>query len=104
MVSLASDKAHPHACIAVMNLSCGKYNKIEIINIPNVLEAMQDVILGTHFTSGQVMQEAQLKATTCIKNLSNDDANDAALLSTPGLVEAVGYIARETCGEEGATK
>jgi len=103
MVSLASGKARLHACIAVMNLSCSKSNKIEIANIPDVLEAMRDVMLGTHFTSGQVAQEARLKATTCIKNLSNADANDAALLGTPGLVEAVGHVARETCGGEGAT-
>jgi hypothetical protein len=30
-------------------------------------------------------EEAQLKTTTCIKNLSNADANDAALLQTKGL-------------------
>eukprot|EP00957_Ditylum_brightwellii_P041450 3138836-Ditylum_brightwellii.AAC.1 len=93
MVFLASGKAQLYACIAVMNLSCGKFNKIEIAKIPNILEAMQDVMLNTHFTSGQVIQEAQLKATTCINNLSNADANDVALLSTPGLVEAVGHVA-----------
>eukprot|EP00957_Ditylum_brightwellii_P127980 9760104-Ditylum_brightwellii.AAC.2 len=41
MVSLALGKTRLHACIAVMNLSCGKYNKIEIANIPNVLEVMR---------------------------------------------------------------
>jgi hypothetical protein len=72
-VPLASEKARLHACIAIMNLSCGKANKIEIAKIPDVLEAMRDVMVN--FTD-----EARLKATTCIKNLSNADANDAALL------------------------
>jgi hypothetical protein len=51
-----------------------------------------------------VAEEARLKATTCIKNLSNADANDGALLSTPGLVEALGVVAEASCSEErGAT-
>merc|ERR1719157_156445 len=33
-VPLASEKARLHACIAIMNLSCGKANKIEIAKIP----------------------------------------------------------------------
>ena len=94
---LASEKARLHACIAVMNLSCGKANKIEIAKIPDVLESMRDVMVNTS-------DEARLKATTCIKNLSNADANDAALLSTPGLVEALGHVAEVTCTPEaGAT-
>jgi len=94
---LASEKARLHACIAVMNLSCGKANKIEIAKIPDVLESMRDVMVNTS-------DEARLKATTCIKNLSNADANDAALLSTPGLVEALGHVAAVTCTPEaGAT-
>ncbi|KAG7356729.1 hypothetical protein IV203_001415 [Nitzschia inconspicua] len=96
-VPLASEKARLHACIAIMNLSCGKANKIEIAKVPEVLEAMRDVMLN----SGD---EARLKATTCIKNLSNADANDAALLGTPGLVEALGQVASITCSpENGAT-
>jgi hypothetical protein len=94
---LASEKARLHACIAVMNLSCGKANKIEIAKIPEVLESMRDVMANTG-------DEARLKATTCIKNLSNADANDAALLSTPGLVESLGHVAAVTCTpESGAT-
>ena len=96
-IPLASEKARLHACIAIMNLSCGKANKIEIAKIPEVLEAMRDVMLN----SGD---EARLKATTCIKNLSNADANDGALLGTPGLVEALGKMAALTCSMEmGAT-
>jgi hypothetical protein len=96
-VPLASEKARLHACIAIMNLSCGKANKIEIAKIPEVLEAMRDVMLN----SGD---EARLKATTCIKNLSNADSNDGALLGTPGLVEALGKMAAITCSPEmGAT-
>ncbi len=96
-IPLASEKARLHACIAIMNLSCGKANKIEIAKIPEVLEAMRDVMLN----SGD---EARLKATTCIKNLSNADANDGALLGTPGLVEALGKMAALTCSPEtGAT-
>ena len=96
-VPLASDKARLHACIAIMNLSCGKANKIEIAKIPDVLEAMRDVMVNSN-------DEAKLKATTCIKNLSNADANDAALLATPGLVEALGHVAATTCmPETGAT-
>lgn len=79
-------KARLHACIAIMNLSCGKSNKVEIARIPEVLLAMRDVMMDS------VMTEARLKATTCIKNLSNADANDAALLGTPGLVEALGHV------------
>jgi hypothetical protein len=96
-IPLASEKARLHACIAIMNLSCGKANKIEIAKVPEVLEAMRDVMLN----SGD---EARLKATTCIKNLSNADANDGALLGTPGLVEALGKMAAATCSPEtGAT-
>eukprot|EP00934_Nitzschia_sp_Nitz4_P007162 Nitzschia sp. Nitz4//scaffold17_size182527//153379//156633//NITZ4_001878-RA/size182527-processed-gene-0.29-mRNA-1//1//CDS//3329539412//7152//frame0 len=94
---LASEKARLHACIAIMNLSCGKANKIEIAKVPDVLEAMREVMLHSS-------DEAKLKATTCIKNLSNADANDAALLGTPGLVEALGKVASATCTvENGAT-
>mmetsp|Transcript_22705 Transcript_22705/g.47899 ORF Transcript_22705/g.47899 Transcript_22705/m.47899 type:complete len:1715 (-) Transcript_22705:911-6055(-) len=113
---VASDKARLHACIAIMNLSCGKSNKVEITNITEILEAMRDVMLGRHFTStpkkssspaslaGTIADEARLKATTCIKNLSNADANDAALLGTPGLVETLGFVAEATCHPEtGAT-
>eukprot|EP00529_Nitzschia_sp_RCC80_P007226 CAMPEP_0113505444 /NCGR_PEP_ID=MMETSP0014_2-20120614/35321_1 /TAXON_ID=2857 /ORGANISM="Nitzschia sp." /LENGTH=1278 /DNA_ID=CAMNT_0000400759 /DNA_START=399 /DNA_END=4231 /DNA_ORIENTATION=+ /assembly_acc=CAM_ASM_000159 len=97
VVPLASEKARLHACIAIMNLSCGKANKIEIAKVPDVLEAMRDVMLHSS-------DEARLKATTCIKNLSNADANDAALLGTPGLVEALGHVAAITCSPEtGAT-
>lgn len=96
-VPLASEKARLHACIAIMNLSCGKANKIEIAKIPDVLEAMREVMLNS-------ADEARLKATTCIKNLSNADANDAALLGTPGLLEALGHVAAATCSPEtGAT-
>jgi hypothetical protein len=96
-VPLASEKARLHACIAIMNLSCGKANKIEIAKIPEVLEAMRDVMLNS-------TDEARLKATTCIKNLSNADANDAALLGTHGLLEALGHVASVTCSvETGAT-
>lgn len=96
-VPLASEKARLHACIAIMNLSCGKANKIEIAKIQDVLESMRDVMLNS-------ADEARLKATTCIKNLSNADANDAALLGTPGLVEALGHVASVTCSPEtGAT-
>jgi hypothetical protein len=96
-IPLASEKARLHACIAIMNLSCGKANKIEIAKVPDVLEAMRDVMLNSS-------DEARLKATTCIKNLSNADANDAALLGTPGLVEALGQVAASTCSpQNGAT-
>ena len=113
---VASDKARLHACIAIMNLSCGKSNKVEITNVPDILESMRDVMLGRHFSSspknssssaslpGTIADEARLKATTCIKNLSNADANDAALLGTPGLVETLGFVAEATCHPElGAT-
>jgi hypothetical protein len=94
---LASEKARLHACIAIMNLSCGKANKIEIAKIPQVLESMRDVMANSS-------DEARLKATTCVKNLSNADANDAALLGTPGLVESLGHVAAVTCTpESGAT-
>jgi hypothetical protein len=96
-IPLASEKARLHACIAIMNLSCGKANKIEIAKIRDVLESMREVMLNS-------TEEARLKATTCIKNLSNADANDAALLGTPGLVEALGHVAAVTCSPEtGAT-
>jgi hypothetical protein len=96
-IPLASEKARLHACIAIMNLSCGKANKIEIAKVLDVLEAMRDVMINNH-------DEARLKATTCVKNLSNADANDSALLGTPGLVEALGHVAAATCRpESGAT-
>jgi hypothetical protein len=104
IIGTASDKARLHACIAVMNLSCGKSNKVEITNVSEVLEAMRDVMRGRFFTSRtSIAEEARLKATTCIKNLSNADANDAALLGTPGLVETLGTVAEATCRPEGAT-
>lgn len=88
-----NSKARLHACIAIMNLSCGKANKIEIAKIPQVLSAMRDVMMepatspSTHHAS-----ETRLKATTCIKNLSNADANDSALLNSPKLIEALGHV------------
>ena len=115
-ICVASDKARLHACIAIMNLSCGKSNKVEITGVPEILEGMRDVMLGRHFSTSpktsssnpslpkSVVDEARLKATTCIKNLSNADANDAALLGTTGLVETLGYVAEATCHPEtGAT-
>lgn len=104
IIGTASDKARLHACIAVMNLSCGKSNKVEITNVSEILEAMRDVMRGRYFTSRtSIAEEARLKATTCIKNLSNADANDAALLGTRGLVETLGMVAEATCRPEGAT-
>lgn len=92
----SSEKARLHACIAIMNLSCGKANKTQIAKEPLVLQAMCRVMMtGT--------DEARLKATTCIKNLSNADANDSALLSTPGLVQALALTAARTCQGTGAT-
>lgn len=115
-ICVASDKARLHACIAIMNLSCGKSNKVEITGVPEILEGMRDVMLGRHFSTSpktsssnpslpkSVVDEARLKATTCVKNLSNADANDAALLGTTGLVETLGYVAEATCHPEtGAT-
>ncbi len=121
-MGLVSGKARLHACIAIMNLSCGKANKIEIASIPEVLDAMKDVMLAEpeHFspatsspvpngnssnaTPKSVSIEARLKATTCVKNLSNADANDGALLAADGLVNALAQVAVETCsGEKGAT-
>lgn len=90
-IGLASPRGRLHACIAIMNLSCGKSNKIEIAKCQAVLETMRDVMLCT---TGVNAAEARLKATTCVKNLSNADANDAALLHCPGLVEALGTVAR----------
>lgn len=87
---MASGKAQLHACIAIMNLSCGKANKTNIAQVTEVLTAMRDVMLGSN-------DEARLKATTCIKNLSNADANDAALLQTPGVVQALAHVASYTC-------
>lgn len=109
VIGVASDKARLHACIAIMNLSCGKSNKVEITNVPEILEAMRDVMQGRYFSKppktsssapascSTLADEARLKATTCIKNLSNSDANDAALLGTRGLVETLGSIAEATC-------
>jgi hypothetical protein len=95
-----NSKTRLHACIAIMNLSCGKSNKIQIAQLPLVLQSMRHVMMDAATTSewqalttsanaAQHLQESRLKATTCIKNLSNADANDANLLHTPGLVEAL---------------
>jgi hypothetical protein len=118
---LVSGKARLHACIAIMNLSCGKANKIEIGSIPEVLDAMRVVMMAPpeHFappisspsvsssstaTPKSIAEEARLKATTCIKNLSNADANDNVLLESPGLIEALGFVAGSTCSRSrGAT-
>lgn len=119
---LVSGKGRLHACIAIMNLSCGKANKLEIASIPEVLESMRDVMVSVpeHFspatssppiattssnvTPKSVSEEARLKAATCVKNLSNADANDASLLGAKGLVEALAHAAVATCSEEhGAT-
>ena len=118
---LVSGKARLHSCIALMNLSCGKSNKVEIASLPEVLGAMRDVMISdaheffpptsssmtsssTTTSASQVNEEARLKAVTCIKNLSNADANDAALLGMRGLVEALGYAAMKSCSEvTGAT-
>jgi hypothetical protein len=122
-MGLVSGKARLHACIAIMNLSCGKANKVEIASITEVLEAMRDVMMAkpdnfspatsspiisssnsTNVTPKNVAAEARLKAVTCIKNLSNADRNDAALLNAEGLIEALAHVAEDTCaGEKGAT-
>jgi len=122
-MGLVSGKSRLHACIAIMNLSCGKANKVEIASITEVLEAMRDVmkakpenfspatsspILSNSSSSNvspkNVAAEARLKAATCIKNLSNADRNDGALLNAEGLIEALAHVAQETCaGEKGAT-
>ena len=122
-MGLVSGKSRLHACIAIMNLSCGKANKVEIASITEVLEAMRDVmtakpdnfspatsspILSSSSSSNvspkNVAAEARLKAATCIKNLSNADRNDGALLNAEGLIEALAHVAQETCaGEKGAT-
>lgn len=119
-MGLVSGKARLHACIAIMNLSCGKANKIKIASVTEVLDAMRDVMMAvpenfSPATSSQAMsgnsnatpksvsEEARLKATTCIKNLSNADRNDAALLGAEGLIEALAHVARKTCfGPKGA--
>jgi len=84
----ATHKTRLHACIAIMNLSCGKANKILICACPAVLHAMRHVMVQID------CPEASLKATTCIKNLSNADANDNALLETTGLLQALAHVAR----------
>ena len=122
-MGLVSGKARLHACIAIMNLSCGKANKVEIAAITEVLEAMRDVMMAkpenfspatsspiisssnsSNVTPKNVAAEARLKAATCVKNLSNADRNDAALLNAEGLIEALAHVATDTCaGEKGAT-
>merc|ERR1740124_2126305 len=91
-----------------MNLSCGKANKLQIASISEILEAMRDVMMappeqfspatstpplpnGTMSTTSpnSVAEEARLKAATCVKNLSNADANDSSLLGSPGLMDAL---------------
>merc|ERR1719354_1360159 len=58
---------------------------------------------NSNATPKSVSEEARLKATTCIKNLSNADRNDAALLGAEGLIEALAHVARKTCfGPKGA--
>lgn len=121
-MGLVSGKARLHSCIAIMNLSCGKANKIEIASIGEVLDAMRDVMMAkpenfspatsspipsassSNATPKTVSEEARLKATTCIKNLSNADRNDAALLGAEGLIEGLAFVANKTCsGPKGAT-
>lgn len=95
---LSSPRGRLHACIAIMNLSCGKSNKLEIAKCREVLETMRDVmLLKVDNSDSRHASEARLKATTCIKNLSNADANDGALLNCPRLVEALGKVAETTC-------
>jgi len=43
---LVSGKVRLHACIAIMNLSCGKANKLEIVSITKILEVMRDVMMA----------------------------------------------------------
>jgi len=97
-IPLSSPRGRLHACIAIMNLSCGKSNKLEIAKCQHVLETMRDVmLLKVDNSDSRHASEARLKATTCIKNLSNADANDSALLLCNGLVEALGKVAATTC-------
>lgn len=121
-MGLVSGKARLHACIAIMNLSCGKANKVKIASIAEVLEAMREVMVSTpenfspatspsitgstssSATPKSVATEARLKAATCVKNLSNADKNDEVLLEADGLIAALAFVAAETCGgEKGAT-
>ena len=106
----ATEKARLHACIALMNLSCGKANKTTIAQEPRVLAALTKVLLQSSTASNISRNrsdddddETRLKAMACIKNLSNTDANDAALLQSPGLLSAVARTAAMTCQGNGAT-
>ena len=77
-------------------LSCGihKANKIEIAKVPEVLEAMRDVVVMNNH------DEARLTTTTCIKNLSYAEVNDSSLFGTPRLVESLRHVAVATCSPE----
>ena len=99
MYSTRATKSRLHACIAIMNLSCGKTNKKVIASNRNVLAALVKV-LALPFHNGNSQQhqiEVILKGVTCIKNLSNADVNDAVLLGCKGLVSKIGSAARSSC-------
>ena len=122
-MGLVSGKARLNACMAIGNLSCGRANKLEIASITEVIEAMRDVMMAKPETFSPVTSlpiissrnsidvplanvaaEAILKATSSVKNLSNAERNDAALLNTEGLIEALAHVATDTCaGKNGAT-
>ena len=100
------NKSRLHACIAIMNLSCGKTNKKAIASHASVLRALVRVMsLPFNFNNisaseAQLQQhhiEVVLKGVTCVKNLSNADVNDAVLLGCTGLVSQLGQVARNAC-------
>mmetsp|Transcript_2462 Transcript_2462/g.6170 ORF Transcript_2462/g.6170 Transcript_2462/m.6170 type:complete len:1060 (+) Transcript_2462:326-3505(+) len=111
----ALPQARIHAGIAMMNLSCGQANKARMAQCADVLQAMKSILYEqaqqrqedcrqdwettttTNDGSNQnLLETLQLKAATTLKNLSNLDSNDVALISCPGMLHALGHVILQT--------
>ena len=89
---VVTEQARIHACVAIMNLSCGSnQNKSILANFSSLLHALKTILVDP--SSQETMR---IKAVTTLKNLSGLDTNDRALVEFPGLLHALGQIVWET--------
>ena len=98
--SPVTEQARIHAANAIMNLSSGPATtKAIMASCPPLLLALKTILLQEdekhvrHRTNRiNTMETLRFKAITAIKNLSNLERNDEALVQFPGLVQALGHV------------
>ncbi|KAL7558668.1 hypothetical protein ACA910_010042 [Epithemia clementina (nom. ined.)] len=88
---IVTEHARIHACVALLNLSCGSLScKTILAHSAPLMQGLKTILLDP---SDDVFR---IKAVTIIKNLSSLDSNDAAIVQYPGLLHALGQILWES--------